>query len=190
MATKKFMKKWKCKKSKVILKEGYFKVRKDRVELPDGKAADWVYLDKSNSPSAMVIGVTENKEIILDKQYRYLVDEEVMELPAGYSERGENIKETARREFEEETGYKCRKLIRLGSFWETYGELKHIVHFFVARIYYKTKQKNDPFEDIKVRLMKFDQAVDLVLRNKIPGAPSALAILLLNEKINRGEIKL
>lgn len=184
------MKKWKRKKTELILDEKYLRVRKDRVELPNGKIIDWIYLDKADSPSAMVIGMAGDGKIIMNKQYRYLVGKEVRELPAGYGEKKENPSETARREFEEETGYKCKKLLKLGSVWESYGEFKHQIHIYFARGFQKTKQKEDPIEVIEVKLVNFNKAVEMVLENKIPGAPSALAILLLNEKIRSGEIKI
>jgi len=183
------MKKWKRKKTDLILDKRYFRVRKDLVELPNGEVRDWIYLDKTDSPSAMVIGITKDKKIVMNKQYRYLVGKIVMELPAGYLEKGESIEKAARREFEEETGYKCRALVKLGSVWEEYGHLKHQIYIFAAKDFKKTKQKIDPVENIEVKLVDFDEAVKMVRQNKIPDAVSALAILLLKEKIDRGEIK-
>ncbi len=184
------MKKWKRKKTELVLNEKYFKVRKDRVELPDGEELDWLYWDKSGSDSALVIGVTDGKKVVMNKRYRYLVGRTVMELPAGYGEKGESPAEVACREFEEETGYKCEKLVKLGSFWETYGQLKHKIHVFFTKARRKASQHLDITEDIGVKLVDFEEAVDMAGQNKIPDVTSTLAILLLKEKVERGEIEI
>jgi len=184
------MKKWKRKKTELILDEKYFKVRKDLVELPSGQDKELVYLDKTESPSVLVIGITRDKKIVMNRQFRYLVGEFVFELPAGYSEKGESIETAARREFEEETGYVAGEMIELGSVYETYGEVKHKIHVFFARELKETKQHTDPEEDIKVILVDFDKAAEMAARNEIPDAVSTLAIFWLKELISRGKIKI
>src|SRR3990172_905469 len=63
------------------------------------------------------------------------------------------------------------KLIKLGSFYETYGQLNRKIHLFFANNVKKSKQYLDRgekgFEDIEVKPVSFDKAVDLALKNKI-----------------------
>lgn len=115
------MKKWKCEKSELILNEKYFKIRKDIIKLPTNETKEWIYWDSRDS--VMVIGMTKNKKLIMIKQYRYLVGDEVIEFPSGEIHNNESIERAAKREFKEESGFKCNSLIRLGSFYETYGQL-------------------------------------------------------------------
>ncbi|MCK5475897.1 MAG: hypothetical protein KAI71_04935 [Candidatus Pacebacteria bacterium] len=75
------MKKWKCEKSELIFNERYFKVRKDTIKLPTNEIKKWIYCDSNDS--VMVLGMTENKKLIIIKQYRYLVGNEVIEFPSG-----------------------------------------------------------------------------------------------------------
>ena len=181
------MKKWKKLKSELILDTKFFKVRKDIVELPDGAQKEWTYWDSNDS--AMVVGMTEDKKIVMIKQYRYLVDYEVVEFPSGGAEEGEKIEDAARREFEEESGYRCKELIKLCSVYETYGQLNRQIHIFFAPNIEKTKQNTEDDEYIDVELMEFNEVVKLALENKIDGMGSILEILLLKEKLERGEIK-
>lgn len=186
------MKKWKCLNSELILDSKYFKVKKDIVELPNGERKEWTYWDSSDS--AMVIGLTKDKKLVMIRQYRYMVNDEVIEFPSGYNQAAETIEKGAKREFEEETGYTCGSLIRLGSFYETYGQLNRRIHLFFAKEVKKLKQKIDSGdyvpENIKVVLVDYDKAVKMALENEIVAMGSALAILLLKEKINSKEIKL
>lgn len=181
------MKKWKCLRSELALDSKYFKVRKDIVELPSGEKKEWTYWDSPDS--AMVLGMTDDKKLAMIKQYRYMVDNNVIEFPSGYNQSAESIEESARREFEEETGYTCDSLIKLGAFYETYGQLNRKIHLFFAKDICKLDQKIDSNdyvpEDIEVVLVDFDSAVEMALKNEIVAMGSALAILLLKEKIDK-----
>lgn len=186
------MKKWRRKETKVVFETKHFKVREDIVELPSRKLKEWVYWDSVDS--VMVIAMTKEKKLVMIRQYRYLVGGEVIEFPSGALHKNENVKDGARRELEEETGFKCGPLVKLGSFYETYGQLNRQIHFFFTKDVVKFKQNLDKgkrgFEDIKVELVDFDKVVELALKNKVVAMGSSLAILLLKEKIDRGEIKL
>lgn len=186
------MKPWKRLKSKIILDHKFFRVRKDLVELPTGEIKEWVYWDSRDS--AMVLGMTQEKKLVMTRQYRYLVGEEVIEFPAGGREEDEPIEDCARREFEEETGYRADKLIKLGAFYETYGQLNRKIHFYFAPHVRKTRQKLDHgskgYEEIKVELVDFAQALQWAQTNKIVDMGSALAILLLKASTEKGEVSI
>ncbi|MCD6230053.1 MAG: NUDIX hydrolase [Candidatus Diapherotrites archaeon] len=106
------MEKWKCRESKLILDTKFFKVRKDIVELPTKETKEWIYWDSGDL--AMVLGLTGSKKLVMIRQYRYMVDSEVIEFPSGGIHDNESIEDGARREFEEESGFKCNSLVKLG----------------------------------------------------------------------------
>ncbi|MBI4779299.1 NUDIX hydrolase [Candidatus Falkowbacteria bacterium] len=179
------MKAWKKINSKIVYDSKYFKVRRDIVELPGKEKKEWTYWDSRDS--AMVIGLTGKKELVMIKQYRYLVRDEVIEFPSGSLNKNENVKKAAKREFREETGYEIKSpLLKLGSFYETYGQLNRKIHLFFASNVVKSKQNfaadDDVNEETEVVLVNFNQAVKLAVENKIVAMGSALAILLLKEK--------
>src|SRR5579884_487809 len=64
---------------------------------------------------AVIIALPSPREIVLVRQYRYAVGEELWELPAGMIEPGEDPKDAALRELEEETGYRAGSLRELWS---------------------------------------------------------------------------
>lgn len=175
------IKKWKCKKSELILDSRFFKVRKDTVELPNGQIKEWIFWDSQDS--AMVLGVTRSKSLVMIRQYRYLVGDSVIEFPSGGREGKETMEECALREFLEETGYQASQLIRLGAFYETYGQLNRRIHIFYAPEVSRSTQDLDHdergFEDIKVELVRLEQAIKMALDNAIVAMGSALAVLLL-----------
>ncbi|MBI4896097.1 MAG: NUDIX hydrolase [Candidatus Aenigmarchaeota archaeon] len=122
---------WKQIDSHVVFDTRHFRVRKDVVELPNGERKEWPYWDSPDS--ALVVGITPDKKIIMIKLYRYLVGRDVIELPAGHLHTNELPQEATAREFEEETGYMCKNLIKLGSFYETYGQLNRQIHIFFSK---------------------------------------------------------
>jgi ADP-ribose pyrophosphatase len=180
------MKSWRTISSEIVYDSKYFKVRKDGVELPNGERKDWTYWDSLDS--AMVIGLTPEKKLVMIKQYRYLTGDTVIEFPSGSFKAGEDAKKAAAREFREETGYEIKSpLIKLGEFYETYGQLNRKIHLFFAKNVIKTEKKfladEDVIEQTEVRLIAINQALKLALENKIAAMGSTLAVLLLKEKL-------
>ncbi|MEI6650320.1 MAG: NUDIX hydrolase [Candidatus Moraniibacteriota bacterium] len=175
------MKRWKRSGSEIVYDSRYFRVRKDAVELHDGIRKEWTYWDSADS--AMTLGMTEEKKLVMIRQYRYLVDDVVIEFPSGTIEAGESEADGARREFEEETGYVCGTMTELGSFYETYGQLNRKIHIFfsegVMLSDHRRLSTDDVSEETEVVLVGVDEAVRLALENKIAAMGSSLAILLL-----------
>ena len=186
------MQKWHRLQSEIVYDSKHFRVKKDLVELPNGEQKEWTYWDGLDS--AMVLAMTEDKKLVIIRQYRYMVDDEVIEFPSGKAEGEESIEDAAKREFEEETGYICiGKIIKLGSFYETYGQLNRKIHLFftdsIAKSDQKLNCKEKGFEDIEVVIIDFESALQMALENKTVAMGSALAILLFQQKIKNKEIE-
>jgi len=184
------MQKWKRLRSETVYDSAFFRVKKDLVELPNGARKEWTYWDSRDS--AMIICMTENRQLVMIRQYRYMVDDDVIEFPAGFNEKDETFERSAEREFEEETGYSCDQLREIGAFYETFGQLNRRIHKFFAKRIEPAKQMTDrdtdDYENIETVLVDWDDALELVRENKIVSMGSSLAILLLREKLQSGEI--
>ena len=72
------------------------------------------------------------EKILFVKQYRYVVEEETIEIPAGKIEAGEDLEECARRELERECGYACDSLSKL-FFFPTPGFCGEVLHIYLAQ---------------------------------------------------------
>lgn len=179
------MNKWQKISSKLILDTPFFRVRQDKIVLPTNQEKDWLYWDSPDS--AMVLGITNDKKLVMIKQYRYLVGREVMEFPSGSLYQDEKPEAGARREFEEETGYQCGDLVYLGAYYETYGQLNRRIHIFYSIVTQKSSQKLDSgkygYEDIKVVLVDIKKAEEMAMNNAIDAMGSTLAVLLLLKKL-------
>jgi len=97
------MKKWKLVNIENVLSSRWMSIEKRTYQLPDGKMIDDYYHLK-RPDYVLIIAQNKNKEIATIKQYRRGVNDEVIELPAGWIEKGETPKRAALRELKEETG--------------------------------------------------------------------------------------
>ena len=83
-------------------------VRVDRVRMPSGRESVREVVEHPGAVS--ILALTESDEIILIRQWRHAVEAEMLEMPAGTREPGEDEKATARRELREETGYEAGEI--------------------------------------------------------------------------------
>lgn len=101
-----------------------------QVELIDGKSA---FREIVRHPGGVcILARDEEGKILLVKQFRKPMEEAYLELPAGKLEKDLTPDENALKELEEETGYKCRSLKRLGAFATSPGYSDELIHLFVA----------------------------------------------------------
>lgn len=98
----------------------------------------WEFAERPNSLSVVgVLPITGDGEIVLVEQFRVPVQKNVVEIPAGLvgdepEHRGESLKDTARRELLEETGYRASKITALLSSPTSAGMTTEITHLFAA----------------------------------------------------------
>ena len=90
------------KKSELMFDGKILKVYKDQVLLDNGMQVTREVV--RHTGAAAVVPITDNGEVILVRQYRYAVGRDMLEIPAGLLEPGEDMKKCAARETEEETG--------------------------------------------------------------------------------------
>ena len=125
------------------------------------------------------MALTEDNQIVLKNEYRYCYDRELIELPSGIFE--DNEKDpliVAKRELLEETGYASDDWIYLGDTIENSAKLTNTIHLYLAKDCKKVSDQHlDKTEDIDVLIIPFDEAVNMVMENKVCCNCTAHAIL-------------
>ncbi len=115
--------------SKRIFDGKILKLRHDEVVLPDGKHAMREVIDHNGG--ACIVAERDGK-ILLVKQFRYPYKEEILEVPAGKMDVGEDPKATAIRELEEEGGIRAEGAELLFEIYPSPGYTSEKVYVYKA----------------------------------------------------------
>jgi ADP-ribose pyrophosphatase len=122
---------FKVTKSDLLFKGKVFNVQVDEIEYDSGNRG--IREVAVHPGGAVILAVTNNGKIIMVNQFRYPLQKNIFELPAGKLENNEDPYDCAVRELEEETGYKAKKVEKLGQIYTTPGFCTEILHIYLAR---------------------------------------------------------
>jgi ADP-ribose pyrophosphatase len=154
----------------------------EEVELPNGKTSKREII---KHPGAVaVIAITDDDKIVMVEQYRKALERNIIEIPAGKLEKGEEPKGCAIRELEEETGYECKNIDWLISFYTSPGFADELVHLYVATGLKKKLDAAalDEDEFVNVVEVSLAEALELMKEQKIYDAKTAFAVQYLQLK--------
>jgi len=102
----------------------FLKVLSDTVQLPNGSTATREYV--VHPGAVMVVPLIEDAQgtlqVVLERQFRYPVNQVMIEFPAGKLDPGESCFDCAKRELREETGYSA-------AFWARAGVLHPVIAY-------------------------------------------------------------
>ena len=148
----------------------------DTVTLPDGSASVREYV--KHIGAVCVVPLTDEGEVLLERQYRYAVRRTLTEIPAGKLDTpDEDPAEAALRELREETGAVPRELIDLGDFYGSPAIMGERIRMYLARGLTFTDTDLDEDEFLEVFRMPLPDAVEAVLKGEIPDGKTQCAIL-------------
>jgi len=106
------------------------KLRIDTVKTADGRESTREIIEHSDCIA--VIAIDEDDNVLLVRQYRKAIEKELLEIPAGGIDPGEDAETAVRREMQEETGYLPGRVKRLGGFYSTPGYCTEYLHLYLA----------------------------------------------------------
>jgi ADP-ribose pyrophosphatase len=118
-------------------------------------------------------------EIVLIKQYRYSLDKEIIELPAGRIEKGEPPLPAAQRELTEETGYRAKEWQELSRMFTAPGFCDEVLYLYRATDVELVEKNLDDDEETDVLLLPLKKAWQLVLSGEIQDAKTIAGLGLL-----------
>lgn len=163
---------------KTISKESIYKgkiieVEKHKVSLPNNETA-YREVVKHNGAVA-ICALTPDQQVILVKQYRKALEQELLEIPAGKLEPGEDREFAAMRELEEETGYKAKKLTLIGEVYGTPGFSNEKISVYFADNLVEGKVNLDEDEFVEKVLYSLDDVKKAVEARTIEDAKTFIA---------------
>jgi ADP-ribose pyrophosphatase len=110
-------------------------------------------------------------------QYRLALDKAILELPAGTRSLDEEWQACAERELREETGYRGAKWISLGRVWPAPGITNELMAIYLATDLSWDPLPADEDEEIEVRPLPIDQAIEMALDGRLMDAKSIVGLL-------------
>ncbi len=139
---------WKKTASRVVQRNPWWTYTLDAFEIPTGFKGEYHYVHTDGS--SLIIPVMDDGKILLVNQYRYLRDRESIEFPAGGVKPGQSYDEVAKRELEEEAGYRAEHWETAGEFNPYNGVTDEMCRIFVARKLHFVKPKPDSTEEFEI----------------------------------------
>ncbi len=144
-----------------------FSVTRDTVTLPSGETT--VRDVVRHGASVAVVPLIAPDSVLLIKQYRFAVGEHLWEIPAGTVEADESPDQCARRELEEETGYRAASIVQVAVFYTTPGFCDETMYLFLAHGCEPTGTRR-PEEDediVEQQLFRMDKALAMAAQGEI-----------------------
>lgn len=158
-------------------------VHEDDVTLCDNTTSKRECVDHPGGVA--VIGLNDDNEVLLVRQFRYPYKETIYEIPAGKLEVGEDPFEAGKREFKEETGCIADEYFSLGEVYPTPGYTNEIIRLYGAKGLHYEGQSLDDGEFLQVCTMKLEKLIEKVMSGEIKDAKTIIAALKLKELINK-----
>lgn len=166
--------------SQVVYDGKIFTVTKDDVICPNGENT---IREIVHHRGGVAILFKVDDKFIFEKQYRYALQEEIVEMPAGKLEKGEVPLEAAKRELLEETGYRPLEMIHLGDSYPTPGYSAEVIHLYYCPKAVKEMRHLDSDENIELIYLSLKEIEKMVADNTIKDSKTVSAIYLYKTKI-------
>lgn len=128
--------------------------------------------------ASAVVAIDDDGRIIMEKQFRYALNDYLLEIPAGKLDAGEDPLVCAKRELEEETGIIASEWISLGTIATSPGFCNEVIHLYVAKGLSKGKIHWDEDEYVEVERYTFDELLQRIKDETIKDSKTLSALLL------------
>ena len=151
-------------------------VHVDSVSLPNGSVAKREIVDHPGGVTILPMDADGNVYCV--RQYRYAFSTEMLEVPAGKLEPGEEPLSAALRELSEETGIAAGRIDFLGSFPMSPGFCTEVLHLYLARELSFGEAHLDVDELLDVETHTLAELLDMVMRGEVTDAKTVIAVLM------------
>ena len=162
--------------SKTIFEGRAVKLRVDTVRMSSGRETTREIVEHSDCVAVVPIDASGN--IILVNQFRKPIEKELLEIPAGGIDAGEDPETAVRRELREEIGYFPEKLERLGGFYSAPGFCTEYLHLYLATDLVPSQLYAEDTESISPVRVPISQVRSLINSGRICDAKSIAGLLI------------
>jgi ADP-ribose pyrophosphatase len=171
--------------SQMIYDGRVVKLRVDSVRKSNGRQTTREIVEHSDCIAVVVIDKQDN--VLLVKQFRKPVEKELLEIPAGGIDDGEDPEEAVSRELREEIGYMPRKVERLGGFYSAPGYSSEYLYLYLATDLVPSQLIAEDTEEINVIPVPVKEIPDLIASGRICDAKSIAGLFAYLESSKRNK---
>ena len=151
-------------------------VKRDQVRLPNGQQSFRELI--RHVGAVCVVPVTDDGKVVVERQYRYPIDQVITEIPAGkLDSREEDRLHAAQRELKEETGITADRWTDMGLYYPAAAYSDEKITMYLAQNLHMGKQHLDEDEFLNVELVPLKELVEEILSGKITDGKTQVAIL-------------
>ncbi len=163
--------------SETVYRGRLLDARLDRVRLPNGRESTREYL--VHPGAAVIIPLFDNGDVLLERQHRYPLHRDFIELPAGKLDPGEAALACAQRELKEETGYAADHWHYLANFYPCIGYSDERLVFFLAQGLRHVGDGPDHDEFLEILRVPMPQAIAMIGDGRISDGKTVMGLLWL-----------
>ena len=150
-------------------------VRRDKAKLIDGRITNREVVEHPGG--GCVFALDNEGKVILVRQYRYPMQEVVLELPAGKLEKGEDPSDSGLRELGEETGLVPQTYLPMGVSFSSPGIMEEKIYYFFATDLVQGPVHPDDGEFLEVVRVPYEELLEMARKGEIKDAKTLVAIL-------------
>ena len=161
--------------TKTVYRGKIVDVRRDVAELQNGNKAEREVVVHPGGVG--IVAVTNDKKVLMVRQYRYPMEEELLEIPAGKLDGGEDPFECAVRELSEETGFTAGRYVDLGAIYPSPGFCRETLYIYLALDLTPGEMHLDENELLSVEQVDIDELIDRVMANELKDAKTVVGIM-------------
>lgn len=155
--------------SRIIYEGRAVRLRLDTVQKPGGKRTTREIVEHAD---CVAIVAVDGDNVLLVRQFRKAAEKELLEIPAGGIDGGEDAEAAVIREMQEETGFRPQKLERLGGFYSAPGYVTEYLHLYLATDLVPGRLHAEDSEEIEVVRVPVAEVPGLIASGKIGDAKS------------------
>ncbi|MCS7225174.1 MAG: NUDIX hydrolase [Armatimonadetes bacterium] len=151
-------------------------LHRDIVEMPTGTRA---VREVVHHPGAVAVVPFLNEDtLVLVRQFRYAVGEELVEIPAGTLKQGESPEECVQRELREEIGYEAKTIAKITSLFPAPGYTDEVIHLFIARDLFPSQTEGEEDEVVEPVFLTMGEAIEWLQTGRIKDGKTIAGLLL------------
>jgi len=149
------------------------------VEIPSGRKTTREIVE--HGECVAIVAIDSDGNLLLVNQFRQPVERELLEIPAGGIEPGEDPVAAVSREMQEETGYLPRKVERLGGFYSSPGYCTEYLHLYLATDLVPSQLHAEDTESIRLVRVPLEQVSNLIASGRLCDSKSITGLFLFLE---------